>query len=134
MSFETTFTVEWGDCDEAGIVYYPNYFYWIDCTFQRWMRANGISHRDLRSRFRIDVPLMDVGCNFRKPVRYDDVLTIRSRIAEWKEKRFRVEYEMFVDGLAIGTGHELRGWVHFAEDGSLKSRPIDPEFKAKLGG
>ena len=38
--------VEWGDCDEAGIVCYPNYFYWLDCTFQRWLRSVGLSQRE----------------------------------------------------------------------------------------
>jgi acyl-CoA thioesterase FadM len=32
MSFETRFMIEWEDCDENGIVFYPNYFYWLDCT------------------------------------------------------------------------------------------------------
>ncbi len=134
MGYEARFMVEWGDCDEAGIVYYPNYFYWIDCTFQRWLRSTGLSHRELRGEMGREVPLMDVGCNFRKPVRYDDELIIRAEIVEWKENRFRIEYEMFVGGERIGTGHELRAWARMLEDGRLKAAPIDPGFKARMGG
>lgn len=134
MAFETKFTVEWGDCDEAGIVFYPNYFYWFDCTFQRWIRSKGIRQRDLRSRFNCFVPLMDVGCNFRQPVRCDDELGIRAQVSEWMEKRFRIDYTLFVDGQQVATGHELRGWVKAAEDGKLASAPIDPEFRAELEG
>jgi acyl-CoA thioester hydrolase len=59
--FETAFTVEWGDCDEAGIVFYPNYFYWFDCTYQRWLRKHGLSQRELRRRFKGVTPLVNVG-------------------------------------------------------------------------
>jgi acyl-CoA thioesterase FadM len=34
MSFRTEILVAWGDCDPAGIVYYPNYFHWFDTIFQ----------------------------------------------------------------------------------------------------
>ena len=43
--FTTLFGVEWGDCDEAGIVYYPRYFYWMDCAFHRFLLARGLSYR-----------------------------------------------------------------------------------------
>ena len=46
--FTTLFGVEWGDCDEAGIVYYPRYFYWMDCAFHRFLRARGLSYREFK--------------------------------------------------------------------------------------
>lgn len=64
MSYETRFTIEWGDCDEAGIVFYPNYFYWLDCTFQRWLRSVGLSQRELRRRYGSTTPIIDVGASF----------------------------------------------------------------------
>lgn len=87
--FETAFTIEWGDCDEAGIVFYPNYFYWFDCTYQRWLRQYGLSQRELRRRFQSVTPLVDVGAQFVGPARYDDELSIRAEVTEWRERRFR---------------------------------------------
>jgi YbgC/YbaW family acyl-CoA thioester hydrolase len=132
MAFETTYTVEWGDCDEAGIVFYPNYFYWIDSTFQRWLRSKGVSQRDLKARFGAALPLMDVGCNFRSSVTYDDELLVKAHVAEWMEKRFRIDYAMSVAGRQVGTGHELRAWAARSSDGKLKSMPIDPGFRRLL--
>ena len=132
MGFKTTFMIEWGDCDEAGIVFYPNYFYWLDCTFHRWLRDIGMGHSQLRKTLGVDLPLMDVGCNFRKPARYDQELIIKAEVAEWMEKRFRIEYEMFIADQRIGTGHELRAWAVQNEDGNLRGAPIDPEFKRRI--
>lgn len=132
MQFETSFTVEWGDCDDAGIVFYPNYFYWLDCTWQRLLRARGLGQRELKRRFDVVTPLMDVGCRFSAPVTYDDELVIAATIGEWHEKRFRVDYALSVAGRAVARGHELRAWAIAGADGRLASQPIDPAFRALL--
>ena len=132
MSFETRYTVEWGDCDEAGIVFYPNYFYWLDCTWQRLLRSRGLSQRELKRRFGVVTPLMDVGCNFTASVTHDDELVIAATITEWMEKRFRVSYTLTVAGRAVATGHELRAWAVAGDGGRLKSAPIDDAFRRLL--
>ena len=133
MEFKTSYTVEWGDCDDAGIVFYPNYFYWLDCTWQRWLRAKGLSQRELKRRFGVATPLMDVGCNFTAPASYDDELVVTGKVTEWKEKRLRLDYALSVAGRPVARGHELRAWCLVDADGRLKSAPIDPEFRALFG-
>ena len=46
-------TIEWGDCDDAGIVFYPNYFRWFDNAFHHLLRQCGIGQRILVERFDI---------------------------------------------------------------------------------
>ena len=133
VAFETTYTVEWGDCDAAGIVFYPNYFYWLDCTWQRWLRSLGLSQRELARRFGAATPLMDVGCNFTAPVTCDDELVVRATIADWKEKRLRVEYALTVAGRPVARGHELRAWAVVGDNGGLRTVPIDPAFRRLFG-
>ena len=65
--FTTSFTVEWGDCDEAGIVYYPRYFYWMDSAFHRLLRARDLSYRAFKQRFGAELPLVDVELVSRHP-------------------------------------------------------------------
>lgn len=129
--FTTDFTVEWGDCDAAGIVFYPNYFYWLDCTFQRFLRSRGLGQRQTSAQFGAVTPLLDVGLRFRKPVRYDDVLTIEARVAEWEERRFRITYTLAAGGQQVAEGHELRAWAMLTDDG-LKGAAIAPEFKRQM--
>ena len=133
MSFETRFMVEWGDCDEAGVVFYPNYFYWLDCTYHRWLRAIGFSHRELRARFEAVTPLVDVGARFPAPARYDDELTVRAEVSEWTERRFRIAYHLSVVGRTVAEGFEVRAWARILKDGKLRGAPIPPEFKTLLG-
>jgi len=127
--FETAFTIEWGDCDEAGIVFYPNYFYWFDCTYQRWLRKHGLSQRELRRRFNSVTPLVDVGAQFAGPARYDDELQIRAEVSEWQERRFRIDYKLSVGGAPVATGFEQRAWATLMETGELRGASVPVEFK-----
>ena len=34
--------IAWGDCDDAGIVFYPHFFRWMDTAFHRWLRERGV--------------------------------------------------------------------------------------------
>jgi YbgC/YbaW family acyl-CoA thioester hydrolase len=130
--FETVMTVEWGDCDEAGIVFYPNYFYWLDCTFQRLLRAKGLSQRELKRRFGAVTPLVDAGAQFRAPVRYDDELRIAVHVSEWRERRFRLEYRVTRGEEVAVDGFEVRAWAVVDELGRIKGAPIDDAFRRLL--
>lgn len=134
-AFERRITVEWGDCDEAGIVFYPNYFYWFDCTYQAWLRQVGLSQRVLRQEYGAVTPLVDVGAHFRAPVAYDRDIRIGVRVAQWVERRFKLEYEVFnMDGLMVATGHEWRAWARVLPEGRLKGEPIAAGFRQRLEG
>ena len=54
-------TVAWGDCDPAGIVFYPNYFRWFDEASRRLFAAVGLPWETLFRRYDIvGLPLVSV--------------------------------------------------------------------------
>ncbi len=130
--FTTDITVEWGDCDEAGIVFYPNYFYWFDCTFGRLLRDRGLSKRALQERFGAVVPLVDVGATFRRPAHCDDRLDIALAIESWAPKRFRLAYAVTCGDAPVATGFEERAWARVDTEGRLRGHDIDAEFRRLL--
>lgn len=127
-------TVEWGDCDEAGVVFYPNYFYWFDCGFQRLLRAHGLSQRRLRERFGAVTPLVEAAATFRAPARYDDVLTVAASVDRWEERRFRVAYRLSHGETVVVEGHEVRAWARLDAAGRLRGAPVEAAFRKLLGG
>ena len=129
--FTTSFAVEFGDCDEAGIVYYPRYFYWMDCAFHRFLRARGLSYREFKRRFGAELPLVDVGAHFSAPLTYDNEFQIAVQVTEWQARRVRLAYEVIRDGNRVATGFEVRAWaVH--DGGRLRGREIPAEFRALI--
>lgn len=131
--FETGFDVEWGDCDAAGIVYYPKYFDWFDRTFQNWLRSRSMSQRTLADEFGIiGTPLVDVGARFLAPVTFDEQIRVAAEMAPWQEKRMRIEYRVSLRGATVAEGHEVRAWVARAADGRLKGLVIPQSFRDRM--
>lgn len=129
--FTASIPIYWGDCDEAGIVFYPHFFRWFDVGFQELMRTRGESQRTLRQRFGIiGTALLDAGATFRGPARYGDTLALEVGIGGWKRSSFRMVYRGTADGRPVVEGFEVRGFVRQGADGRLKAHAIDPAFRA----
>lgn len=131
--FSTRFSIEWGDCDEAGIIYYPRYFDWFDRTFQRWLKAHGMTQRTLRAEFGIvGTALVEASARFEAPVTYGEEIDIEATVARWDERRFRIDYRILLAAQVAATGSERRAWVGRSADGRLKGLAIPQAFKDRL--
>ena len=129
-TFRRDVTIAWGDCDDAGIVFYPNFFYWFDTSYHLYLRSLGVDMRDIKARFRAVTPLVDVGAQFRSPITYGDDVQVEAKIVEWADRRFRLEYTVTCGERLVATGHELRAWAEFDDEGRLRGAPVPDAFKA----
>ncbi len=108
MTLPYTRTVSFGDCDPAGIVYYPNIFRWLDATFHVQLRpfgGHGVVCNQLGS---VGLGLVDVSAQFRTPLRDGDDLVITPRFAAWGRKTLTIDYEGKVGARLAFTGQEVR--------------------------
>lgn len=134
--FDVTFEIEFGDCDPAGIVFYPRFFGWFDATFQRWLRARGTSQAAIAARFgAVGTGLVDVGARFRAPLVPGDTITLSITGVDWDERTFAVRYQGRCDGGGGGRicveGEETRGLFVRAPDGRLRLVPL-AELRAMI--
>lgn len=129
--FRTSFPIEWGDCDAAGIVFFPNYFRWFDAAFQRLLKSRGHTQATLAVSYGIiGTPLVDVGASFHTPARFDEDLTVHVAITEWKRSTFRVTYRGMVDERSVLSGYDVRAFAARAADGRLSSLAIPDSFRS----
>jgi YbgC/YbaW family acyl-CoA thioester hydrolase len=129
--------VRWGDVDWAGIVFYPRFYEWFDLACDSLFEARGLPWTTLFPQHGIvGVPIVESGARFVSPVRWGDVLRIRATVAWVKDKTFRMDYELTVDGRACATGFEVRAWVRrpSAPSEPLEARPIPGEVARLLRG
>jgi 4-hydroxybenzoyl-CoA thioesterase len=130
------FTVEWGHCDPAGIVFNSRFFEFFD--WGSWMlfeAALGVKPRDLAGRFGImGIPLVDAGARFVKPARFGDTVELASQIKEFRRSSFDVAHQLFVDGALAVDGYETRVWTARdpADPSQMKSRLIPAEVMARF--
>lgn len=72
------------------------------------------------------------GAQFVGTARYDDELVIRAEVAERRERRFRIDYNLSVGTVQVATGFEQRAWAQITDAGGLRGANVPAEFKEWL--
>ncbi|WP_316356399.1 thioesterase family protein [Devosia sp.] len=126
--------IQFGDCDPAGIVYYPNYFRFFDNATAGLLSAAFAMHkRNWLEHFGIaGIPMVDTGARFIKPSRFGDVVDIRSEITELGRSSFSVKHTVLRDGEVAIEAHEKRVWVVRDEQGGIRSAPLPDDVRQRL--
>lgn len=72
--FETTRVLRFGDCDPAGIAYFPRCFDLLNGVVEDWWSAMGLPWRILFGERRIGLPTVRFEAEFRAPALLGDEL------------------------------------------------------------
>lgn len=132
-SIEGVFAVQlhWGDCDPAGIIFYPTYFRWFDAATWSLFASVGYPARRMRDEH-LAMPLVAAECEFKNSAGQQDRAEVRSRIVRWGGKSFVVRHEVVrEDGVLLAQGSETRVWGRYSDGPgtALKGVPIGEELK-----
>ena len=122
-----TVRIEWGDCDPAGIVYYPRYFAFFDASTSALIeRALGMTKHDYLAAYEFTGhPLVDAHSCFFIPTRFGDDVTIESTVAEFRRSSFDVRHRLSKNGALAVEGFETRVWVKGdPAGGTMKAAPV----------
>ena len=133
MSKEIVYTqrVEFGDCDPARIVWFPNFFRWIDAASRHFFIQCGVPHWSATEKTLgvIGTPLVDTKARFIKTATYGDTLEIVASIAEWRGKSFVQRYRIQKAGETIMECDEVRIFAGRREDGGIYALPIPESIR-----
>ena len=102
--------VQFGDCDPAGIVFFPNFSRWMDAASLSFFMQCGVPPwRELvHSRGIVGTPLLEINTKFLVPVTYGESITIATWVEEWRAKVFVQKHRVTRDGELICEGREVR--------------------------
>ena len=130
-------TVEWGDCDPAGIVYYPSYFRWCDQSTVRLFLAAGLKRDDVSSgQWKEGTPLVAAECAMRRPSTPGETLVVESHVEKFGRSSFVVRHVFRNQaGEVAAEGSETRVWAKKEGDArSLEAVAIPEDVRRRLGG
>jgi 4-hydroxybenzoyl-CoA thioesterase len=132
----TQVEIQFGDCDPAGIVYYPNYFRFCDnATAALLSAALGMHKRGLLDYYGVaGIPMVDTGAKFLRPSRFGDTVEIHSRLTELGRSSFSVEHSLSNSGEVAVEVREKRVWVARDAGGELRSAPLPDGVRKALAG
>lgn len=104
--------VTYADTDKLGIIYYANYLKYFEQGRTELMRGLGVRYRDLEIQRKLFLPAVEARIQYLAPSRYDDLLTVRTWIAELG--RASVSFECDVVDKDLGGKPCARGFSRHA--------------------
>src|SRR6266850_1775418 len=132
------FTIEWGYCDPAGIVFNSRFFEFFDeGTWLLFETALSVPRAELFSTYDLmGIPLVDARARFLVPIKFGETVEMTSQVSEFRRSSFDVEHRLTIRGELAVEGRETRVWAARDKDdpAKIKSKPIPAEvierFKA----
>lgn len=127
--------VEWGDCDPAGIVYFPRFFEYFDACTNALFEAAGLRKAEmLRQYGLVGIPLVEVSGQFYAPASFGETVAVESRIVDWGRSSFRVEHKLFKGSMLTAEGREKRVWTvrDLSSEKGMRGDAVPEEVKARF--
>jgi len=130
LTSETTLRVRYAETDQMGVAYHGNYFAWFEVGRVEFLRDLGLDYASLERQHGCYILVADAHCRYKSPVRYDDLLRIRTRLESLRGPLIRFAYEVLrvADGTLLAEGDT----THLVAGKDLKARSLPADFAAAM--
>ena len=110
LSGETTIRVRYAEVDRMGLLHHANYLVYFEQARTELLRSQGLTYRDMEDAGHLLV-IVDLGCKFKRPAYYDDLLTLRTIVERVTMVKIVHKYELLRDGQLLAEGHSTLACV-----------------------
>ena len=127
-------SVNWGESDPFGLVYYPRILAWFNDTEHELFRTIGFPIESMIRKDRTTFVMGEVHFRFIGPAAYGDRVTTTVTLDEMTEKtlHWNCKAKNTITGALITEGRATRIYAKIREDGTLKSAPIPDDIRKAL--
>ena len=126
--------VQFGDCDPAGIVFFPNFSKWMDASSLNFFMKCGVPPwRELvKTTGIIGTPLLEIHTKFVRPATYGETIQIHTSVEEWREKVFMHRHIVQRGDTVLCEGTETRAFCQRVpgEPDRIQVVPVPADIKA----
>lgn len=85
--------VRFAETDQMGVAHHAAYVVWLEAARVEWLRALGLSYRDLEAQG-VSLAVTGLDVRYRRAVRFDDRLRIEVALEEARSRRLRFRYQI----------------------------------------
>src|SRR5438067_2237724 len=103
LSGEITIRVRYAETDRMGLLHHANYLVYFEQGRTELLRSRGLAYKDLEDQGYLLV-LTKIEVRYRAPARYDDLLTLRTRVVRTTAVRIDHQYEVLRDNVLVAEG------------------------------
>jgi acyl-CoA thioester hydrolase len=113
-----------------GVVYYGNYAQFFEIARTEAFRVLGMPYKSVEA-MGIMMAVSDMHIHYRKPVRYDELITVKVTIKEWPTgKKVTFHGEIFDEQETLCTTSDIT--LYFVDANTLKPRLIPEKMEEIL--
>lgn len=129
--FSTDVRVRLSETDAFGVAYHGYYFTYFDVARMDYLRAIGLM--DVVMAGRASNLIVHTAADFKSPARFDEPLTVRTRVAEIGTTSFTFVFEVVRkgEGALVATGESVHVTV---DQKTLRPIPVPEELRAAIRG
>ena len=122
-----------------GVVYYANHFVWFEIGRVELMRSLGFDYREIEEQAHCFLPVVEANCRYKAPARYDDLLTLETRVLNQRTSMIRFGYRLLRE-MPSRTDEQVPvllaegETVHVVVDRAMQKTALPERFAAALRG
>ena len=126
MINETRVRVRYVETDQMGVAYHSNFLIWFEVGRVELLRQIGFSYRDMEQQDGCYIAAVDARCRYKAPARYDDELTVRTRLKNVRGPLLHFFYEVVraTDGTLLAEGET----THIVTDQRMSRRTLPEKY------
>jgi len=110
--------VRYGETDQMGYVYYGNYAQYFEMGRVEWLRNLGTSYKRMEDSG-IMLPVLNLNIDYKKPAKYDDLLTLKTTLLKKPSVRIEFGFEIYNENQELLT----KGYTSLVFIDMKKNRP-----------
>lgn len=103
QSGSTQVRVRYCECDSMGVAHHAAYVPWLEIGRTELLRGTGVTYRAMEDEG-VFLVIVRLEAKYRRPVRYDDIVEVRTRVTKTSAVKLEHEYDVVVverDGRAV---------------------------------
>ncbi len=122
MESLTELRVRYAETDAMGIVHHATYPVWMELGRSDFLRELGQSYAEWEARG-VRLVVNEIRVRFRAPARYDELVVVRTRLAEASRRRIVFHYGIEREGVLLAEGESVH--LVAGSDGRARVLPED---------
>ena len=109
-AFSHDIRVRFAETDAMGVAHHSSYTAWLEVARVEFLRSLGTPYPEIRAQG-VDLAVLEIFMNYRVSARFDDLVTVHTRVSKLKGATFQMDYLLRVQDQISALGTTVHGVV-----------------------
>ena len=109
-SFSHALRVRFAETDAMGVAHHSSYVAWLEASRVEFLRELGTPYPDIRAQG-FDFAVHELFTNYRRSARFDELVTVHTRVSSFKAATFQMNYLLTVEEEICALAATVHGVV-----------------------